>query len=477
MRGFYFAFKKFFAGHKLLWLFIIAYVLILGSVSIARHYNFQTQTWDMGIFDQIMWNSAHGRWMQNSIEETSNHLGVHMSPWLFALVPGYFLFPTPYYLLILQTLGLGLGTIPLYFLGLKILQSRKGALAIAGAYLLYPSLHWINLFDFHSVAFFVPLFLAGFYFMQEGRWRPAIIFLALAASTKENAILVVMFLGLYMVFLPSKGGFLNKKRLAGILIAIFSLTYFIVAIKIVMPYFGGGLLRFDRYAALGATPQEVIKNVFANPVLAVSVIFSGQKLFYLFVLFAPLVLYPLLSWRALFLLLPGLAQNLLTSYGPQFSGQFQYDAILLPGLFIGALYGLRWLRLKWPAYKNIFVWVLVFASMAMFLWRSPVNPITFPYGLFGDQPIWRAYRQMVEMVPDGASVAAHTNLVPHLSQRQNIFMLGAEPFAPDVILIDGASFFGFNGPEGLQAYADYYTATGEYEIKVIDNRFGVFIRR
>ena len=71
---------------------IIAYLVIFGVVTSLRHYSFQTQTWDLAAFDQSFWNAAHGRGLVNNLEQVHNHLGLHMSPLLFALVPGYALF-------------------------------------------------------------------------------------------------------------------------------------------------------------------------------------------------------------------------------------------------------------------------------------------------------------------------------------------------------------------------------------------------
>src|SRR3989344_651265 len=143
---------------------IFIYISVLGSVSVSRHYNFQTQAWDMGIFVQTFWNTAQGRIMQNSIEEVPNHFGVHMSPILFLLVPGFLIFPSAYYLLIIQTLALAFGALPLYLFAKKILQRKDFALLLAIGYLLYPSLHRVNLFDFHPISFFPPLLFAALYF-------------------------------------------------------------------------------------------------------------------------------------------------------------------------------------------------------------------------------------------------------------------------------------------------------------------------
>src|SRR3989344_4920311 len=183
---------------KMLWLMILAYVAFFGLFTSLRHYQFQTQAWDMGIFDQLFWNTIHGQFMQSSIEDIPDHFGIHFSPTLLLLVPGYALFPSPYYLLLMQTIALALGAWPLYLLARKKLKDPL-PLIIAGAYLLYPSLHWVNTFDFHEIAFFVPLALAGLYFLEEQKWLPASVFLILAAGTKEDAILIVFFIGLYML--------------------------------------------------------------------------------------------------------------------------------------------------------------------------------------------------------------------------------------------------------------------------------------
>src|SRR3989344_2904457 len=182
-------------GSRVVWTAILLYIAFFGVFTSLRHYNFQTQAWDMGIFEQTFWNTTQGRIMQNSLEEIPNHLGIHMSPLLFLLVPGYALFPTPYFLLIIQTIAIGLGAWPLYLLSKKVLKRDDFPILIALGYLLHPSLHWINIFDFHEIAFFIPLMLAAFYFLEIRSWAWAGIFLALSASTKEDAILMVLFAG------------------------------------------------------------------------------------------------------------------------------------------------------------------------------------------------------------------------------------------------------------------------------------------
>ena len=81
------------------WYLLALYSVIFITLSSLRHYHFETQTWDMGIFAQTFWNATQGEGLQNRIEETHNHLGVHWSPILWLLVPGYAVFQSPYFLL------------------------------------------------------------------------------------------------------------------------------------------------------------------------------------------------------------------------------------------------------------------------------------------------------------------------------------------------------------------------------------------
>ena len=71
-----------FKENKFLYISIVIYIVVFSVISVLQHSHFKTQAWDMGIFDQSMWNTVHGRFMENSIEEIPNHFGVHMSPFL-----------------------------------------------------------------------------------------------------------------------------------------------------------------------------------------------------------------------------------------------------------------------------------------------------------------------------------------------------------------------------------------------------------
>lgn len=462
---------------KSLWILITFYFVLMGTVVSFRHYNFQTQTWDMGVFAQTYWNTIHGKIMQNSLEEVPNTLGVHMSPWLFILLPGYLLFQSPYYLLLIQTLALALGALPLYALAKKICQHLHIALALSASYLLYPSLHWINFFDFHPVTFFVPLALYAFYFATQEHWKLSALFFVLAASTREDAIVVIVFMGLSLFVLKKIENKDLKSKLPSIFIALGALIYFICTVWILMPAFGGGLLRIDRYSQFGHTGTEILGNIIRHPSLLISTIFTKAKIAYAIWLFIPGFFLSLLYPPTAIMLIPGLAENLLTNFSFQFSGLYQYDSVIIPVFFLSLIYGVRTYINRYPKHVRSIPAFLIISSLVAFFFRSPLNPLYFPYEMFSfSNPHWNTFRSIVHNTPPNISISAHTNLVPHLANRSEIYMLGTEPHQTDMVIIDGADGFGFSNDQEFEHYVQTYLNSPEYTGEIIENRY-IVIRR
>ncbi|OGZ55832.1 MAG: hypothetical protein A3J04_01415 [Candidatus Ryanbacteria bacterium RIFCSPLOWO2_02_FULL_47_14] len=462
-----------------LWTIIALYVVVFGAFTSFRHYNFYTQTWDMGAFVQTMWNTTQGRIMFNNIEEIHNTLGVHMSPWLFALVPGYLLFQSPYYLLIVQTIALALGAIPAYLLAYHILRKKSYALAFATNYLLYPALHWINSYDFHPVSFAVPFLLGAFYFFEKRNLLWMTIFLALAASTREDIILVVLFFGFFVLAQNKTDAPLKatRERKIGATIALCAIVYFLLAIKVIMPSLGGGLLRLDRYAHLGSSFSEIATTAITNPALIAKTILAPEKILYFLWLFIPVAFLPFFSWRSLILVIPGLVENMLTTFPFQFTGLYQYDSVLVAGILYGAIRGAHTVISRWPRKRKVVLGIIISAMILGFTARSPLNPFFFPTFVFRSSPRADAFREIVKSVPDGTPLAANTNLIPHLSHREHAYMLGDEPPNIDLVIIDAQDPTGFASAEDFQSYVERYAQSEDYSVQIFRDRYFIFHRK
>ena len=424
----------------------------------------------MGIFTQTFWNTVHGRFMENTLEEIPNHFGVHFSPALLLLVPGFFLFPSAYYFLIVQTLLLALGAIPLYLVALRKIGSKKLSILFAAAYLLYPGLHWLNIFDFHEISLFIPFFLWAFYFFEKRVNVWAFVFLFLAALTREDAALITAFFGLYVMLNKTENKWSRKKIIAGGLIFVISILYILAAAKIFMPAFGGGFLRLDRYQHLGGGASEIVSNIVANPSLFADALFSKDKLIYIFWMFLPVLFLPFFALRGILLFLPGLLENLLASYSSQFSGLYQYDAVVIPGIFLAAILGFEFLSEKTRNNKILFYLFLV-AALFTFAFRSPLSPFNFPFEILSPKFDYSEIRKIVNEIPEKYSVASQANILPHAAGREKIYLLGSEKEPPQILIIDGNDYFGFESAALFQKYVNRYYYSGNYDSLVISGRY------
>ena len=456
---------NFFKQYKFLVISSLVYALIFSALSLWRHATFQTQTWDLAAFEQSLWNTLHGHFLFNNFENTS-HFAIHFSPWLLLLMPIYALWPGPHILLLLQSLALAAGAWPLYFLSKKIIN-QKWANVIVLLYLLYPSLHWVNLFDWHPVTFAIPLFLAWFYFWQAEKYLWAAAMMAAAVSTEEDMIVAAFFVGLFMLT--------KKQYRPGLMVMGLTGAYFLLATKVLMPAFGGGLVRLDRYAQFGGTASGIAASVILQPSLTAATLFQWSKLQYIGNLLLPVAFLPLLAPLTLILLIPGLLQNLLTNFSLQFSNVYQYDSILIPFIFVGVIWAVNWLLTKKMSEK-VLLPLVVFCAVTGFIWYSPLSPKNFPWPKFFNSRT-ADFNKLVAAIPATASVAAHTNLVPHLTHRANIYMAGYEPTLMDYVILDSQDLFGFQTKNDLDSYLDNYAQTGEYDVVVIDQRYYVIKRK
>ena len=446
------------------------YAVLFSILSILRHLTFHTQTFDLGVFEQAFWYTLRGRFMYNNFEGI-NHFAAHFSPIYLLLLPFYSLMPGPAILLILQAAALGSSVIPLYWLT----QRRCGqaaAIFVSISFLLFPSLHWLNLYDFHQVAFAVPAFLWALERLDRGRRVAAAACLALAAATVEGMILMTAALGVYLAI------FVKPSRRFGLAVAAAALTYFWLVGGVFMPSLGGDVNRFlkERFPPeLGGSLPGFARTIVQRPQLVLATVSQPEKLLYLGKLFSPLAGLPLVAWPQLTLLLPGLAQNLLANYPPQFSGQFQYDAMLIPFIFFAAI--AAWARVRrWPN-ARIFPSVVLGASLAAFLWWSPLGLRAYPWAQFRFDDRAAALARIRDAIPPDAAVALPTSLVPHLTHREGVWLVHAEPLGvPDLIVVDLWEPAEFSSPEALGEYLKYYLNQAGYRSRVWRQRMLVLSR-
>ena len=422
----------------------VLYFLLYGILSVLRHVTYHSFGPDLGIFDQVFWNTTQGRLLEStmSLAQPAPHsyLADHFSPVYLLLMPAYVLIPRPETLLVIQTLFLALGVWPLYLLARLKLEPGFQRLVWALAYFLFLPVAFINLFDFHELALAVLPLGFAIYFLEKGRPGWFLVSLLSTFLIKEELPLVGVGFGVY-ILLAKRDWKLGLGVLAG------SLAVFLAVVRLIIPAFGGGSYEYFarrlnyRYAELGTTPQEIIATAFAHPGRLAHILFQPQKLKFLVGIFGPVLGLTALSGFAAILVLPTLGILLLSNYAPQYAFTSHYSAPLIALVIGTSILGFARLRpsFRRPAATGVLASSLVFSFL---LGDLPFSR-HFDYRMFQTDPRYTAFAHNLALIPASASVAAENNLTPHLSQRRYIYNVEFEGIQnADYLALDDASLGG-----------------------------------
>ncbi len=325
----------------LLLIFSITYIATFSTLSILRHNAFAS-SFDLANMSQTVWNTLNGRPFQlSAAESTISRFSIHADLILILLSPFYLIWERAATLLIIQSVLLGLGAFPVYFLSRKILnkkayfsdlQSKVGALSLVLIYLLNPGMEWTNMYDFHGVSLAIPFLLSAFYFAYQKRWIGYASFVFLAILTKEEISLFIAMMGLVLVFV-------FKEKVIGLITFIGGIFWFLTMVFLIIPYFSTD----GQYWALGWL--TLTKNTTVNLSSLVEFVgnsaFSGDALNYYFILLKPFSFLPILGLPWLLLSLPELLINLFSSQAQMRSIVFHYSSGIIPSLVIASIFALK----------------------------------------------------------------------------------------------------------------------------------------
>jgi uncharacterized membrane protein len=329
-------------GVLLLW---AGYSYVFSRLSITNHHALTTRTTDLGFYDNIFYQSSHGNPLGCSFVKTGNHISAHFDPILVLLSPIHLLYPRAETLLVLQSVWLGSGVVPTYFLGRRVLESRPAGLALALMYALYPALHGANMYEFHSLALIAPLVLWLLYFLETNARKRYYLTVALLCLCREDVPLLMCFVGLYALLSRRPGAAsLGRNTI------IISLGYFLFAKLGVMNSRGVFNAGKDAYSydyyydAMNPGRHDIgglLTSLVINPVFALKVALDEPKLVYLVTVFLPLLFLPFLAKTGRLMLIYGLMFTLLASRTPVFTVHFQYTVVLFPIAFALTAFSLR----------------------------------------------------------------------------------------------------------------------------------------
>lgn len=429
---------------------VAAYIAFFSWLSIAGHQAFQTNAMDLGYTSQAVWNTRHGRILEFSTYEnaqidlpldafarTDHLLGYHVELLLVPIALLYVIHDGPVTLLVLQSIVLGLGALPAFWLARRRLRSDLAALVFALAFLLAPAIQGANLSDFHAVSLTATILLFAFHFLESKRHGLFLAALLLAMSAKEDIPLLAFMLGLYLIVW-------RRQRRLGLLVAALGAGWFIVCTRLIMPYYSGLSVSpfFQRLAIWGDTPVDSWLHALTNPQLIIDWLAKPDIIAYLGGLLASGGFMSLFNPILLLVSAPVLVVNTFSAWDWTYSEGAHYSASLIPFVIVSAINGLGWLaaaaarRLRRPPERLIpLLSLLVLAISVAHHYQVGVSPLTPNFHPPQPTAHQRLTQQMLAAIPPAAAVSTQTGLYPHLSQRRKAYLFPAINDA-EYILVD-----------------------------------------
>ena len=416
--------------HRVVAAGIVLYALVFSFVAVTRHVTFQTHALDLGYYVQLTWNIARGHGPYVSLPEM-HAWGDHLSPIMYLFAPAFWVVPGAVVLLVAQSVALALGAVPVCALARRRVADARPAAAFAVLSLRNPSLHGINVRDFHPAAIAIPLLLAALYFAEVG--RPGLFALAAAGAMlcREDASLPVAGLGAWLALA-------HGRRLWGAATAIVAIAVLVAEVRFVIPWFRGEPYpHLARYAQYGHSLGDIVLGLLRHPGRVVGTLLSAERLVYLGALFAPLAFLPLLAPADLIGAIPALAQNLLSSDPILHHHRTQYQSFVLPFVIAAAIGGYARLARRSPGRWPVAV-LVVAAIVSLALAARTVNNLAVVR--WRPSPEQRAASGVLGQVPRDAVVSAQDPYVPHLSLRSHVFVFPVGIERADHLVLNVASY-------------------------------------
>jgi uncharacterized membrane protein len=411
-------------ARQILAIMVILWAILLAAYAIARHERLNSSAFDLAIKSQVIWNSYQGRLFSSSIE-VEQYLGDHVQLIMLLIAPLFAVWENVNILLILQAVVLSLGAVPVFRIAKRNLNDSTLALLFAAIYLLYPSIAFVNRFDFHPITFAILFLLLAVDFVEIDRPYLASLFVLLALMTREEVGLTVFCLGLFVALV-------EQKWALGAVWALVGIAWTSTAIFFIIPYFRGQSSdTLTRYSWLGSDLTEIIGTLISRPLYVFQHQFGNAfRWSFLAKLLLPVGFLALLAPVTLAVGIPALAINLLSETPSQSSIYFQYISPVIPIIFLATIKGgvklQNWLgpRLGLRVSKLVIAMILVAGVLVAWILDNPfTREIDDPYySVYGLEEISNkeAFLSAKEFVPAQAPIATMSAYASHLALRPQL---------------------------------------------------------
>jgi uncharacterized membrane protein len=462
---------------------LIALVVFAGYtiISVSRYLRLDPGSWDLGIFTEYVKQLAHLHAPVVNIHGAGfNLFGDHFQPIVGLIAPLFLIFPNPVTLLVVQAFLTAVSVIPVS----RAAEARLGTAAgrmIGAAYGLSWGLAQMIDFDFHEIAFAVPLLACSLSALLRGRIRATVLWALPLVFVKEDQGFTVAALGLVLMLSclsrrAEPGTDRGEAFWGGLLLICWGLFWSALAIIVIIPHFNiahvypywtdGGAVS----PAGHATPAAVLSQLGASWLV---------KLRTTLLILLPVGFLALGSPLGL-IVLPSLLLRFVSTNNMYWGDGYHYNATVMPIVFLAAVDALSRIRARGDQPWRVAAtkWAAPAAMLAISLAILPKFPLsgvwqapTYQVGLHV-----QAEDAAMARVPSGTTVEATLTMVAPLAARDDTYWIGtAGNPAPRYIVFDSTNSGWSPEPADPLAFVEGRHPGTRYQQIFLDN--GVYVFR
>ncbi len=414
-----------------------AYAAFFIFFTLRWHYKLRTGNYDLSINNNLMFGGLHGHFLESPVvfpKDPPAYLGNHAKFGAYLFLPIYAIVPRPETLLVIQSLFIGFGAVPLFLFARRHL-SEWMATILCLSYLCYYPMHGASFSEFQAVpltAFFV--FLAA-YAADAKRYRILAVAVVIALSMREDVAVGIAVFGAFLLL----SGY---RPLPGLVITSGAVAYFLFLRFYVMEEAGNWWFP-NMYRELWADGEKgfrsVIRTAVTNPMFTLTKIFVEKKIVYILHLLVPIAFLPARRWYLWAAFAPGAMLTLLvTNYDPPITFSFHYVMHWAPYLFLAVVLYLAWVaKERSPVRARAALASLVASTLVLTYnygafsrregsFKGGFNKIEFTY-TEAEHARYERLMDLVKVLPPDAPIAATEKIGPHISSRVTLYAMRNGP--------------------------------------------------
>jgi uncharacterized membrane protein len=388
---------------------VVLYALYFSVRTVGVHNGLGTSAYDFGLYDQGIWLMSRGHSPFVTLMGR-NLFGDHSSFILVLLIPLYWVFSSTALLFVVQSIVVAIGAFPVYWFSRQRLRSEPLAAAMAGVYLLHPSISWTNLENFHPDAALGTLVAFAIWAAYAGKWRWYWVAVVLALSVKEDVAFVLAPLGLWVALKA------DKKR--GLITSLASLFTMALMFLVVMRSFTGVAFRNSWRIPFGGI-GGLLKTAFAQPTKLIAYLWSEDRPTYVWQMLAPVGFVFLYEPSLALVGFIMLASNVVSTFWYQHQIQYHYSIIIVPCIVMGTVWALG--KFSRPARRWVSACIIATSLVCGYLWSPMPLARTTTTSWNSQMPPVVAARESISRVPEDAVVAAYHSLTAQMARRVTIY--------------------------------------------------------